>query len=220
MHQKKGGPDRAGPGGLYIFKSGSFENRFDYGGYQVSLPFPGAHQACNAAMAVEIALALWRQGYAISDEAILAGLKSAKFPARIEVLRRAPLVVLDGCHNPSGAAVLAATLKAHHPEKPAAVLGVMADKAVDRLLAALAPAFSAVYTVTPATPARCRHRSWQGARSRCCPRKGARPARTFRRRWTWRLCSPRGGDLRLVLPCGRGPALLLARLEKTADGLP
>lgn len=137
------------PEDLTFLKNGPFENRFNYGGYEISLPFPGAHQACNAAMAVEIALALWRQGYHISDEAILAGLQSAKFPARIELLRRAPLLVLDGCHNPSGAAALATTLKAHHPGKPAAVLGVLADKAVDGLLAELAPALSAIYAVTP-----------------------------------------------------------------------
>ena len=32
-------------------------NPFSYGGYEVELPFLGAHQSCNAAMAVEIALA-------------------------------------------------------------------------------------------------------------------------------------------------------------------
>ncbi len=43
------------------------ENRVDYGGYQASLGFPGRHQANHAAMAVEIALALWREyGYEIS----------------------------------------------------------------------------------------------------------------------------------------------------------
>ena len=209
------------PEDFTFLKSGSFENRFDYGGYQVRLPFPGAHQACNAAMAVEIALALWRQGYAISDEAILAGLESAKFPARIEVLRRAPLVVLDGCHNPSGAAVLAATLKAHHPEKPAAVLGVMADKAVDRLLAALAPAFSAVYTVTPATPRAMQAQELARRAEPLLPPGKVRACADLSQALDLALMQPQGAVIcgSLYLAAEARP-LLLARLEKTADGLP
>ena len=65
------------------------ENRIDYGGYRAALGLPGAHQANHAAMAVEIALALWREyGYEIPDDAIEAGLAAARMPARIEVLRR------------------------------------------------------------------------------------------------------------------------------------
>lgn len=137
---------------ITFLKGERFENRFDYGGYQVNLPFMGAHQVCNAAMAIEIALELWRQGYEISDEAIVAGLQNARMPARVELLRREPLLILDGCHNPAGVKALAATLKANHGQKPVAVLGVLADKSVKEMLAALAPAFSQVYAVTPDCP--------------------------------------------------------------------
>ena len=127
-------------------------NPFSYGGYEVELPFLGAHQSCNAAMAVEIALALWRKGYEIPDEAILSGLETARFPARIEVLRKEPLVILDGCHNPAGAKALAGVLRTHTKKKPAAVLGVLADKAAAQILEALAPCFDTIYTVTPPCP--------------------------------------------------------------------
>lgn len=127
-------------------------NPFSYGGYEVELPFLGAHQSCNAAMAVEIALALWRKGYEISDEAILKGLETAHFPARIEVLRKNPLLILDGCHNPAGAKALAGVLHTHTKAKPAAVLGVLADKAASEILEALAPCFDILYTVTPPCP--------------------------------------------------------------------
>ena len=43
--------------------------RVDYGGYEVPPAFPGYHAACNAAIAVELALALWRKGFDIPDEA-------------------------------------------------------------------------------------------------------------------------------------------------------
>lgn len=138
---------------IHLRRGGLFENRMEYGGYEVNLTLPGAHQACNAAMAIEIALALWRQGLDIPDEAILEGLEATRFPARIEVLRSQPLVLLDGSHNPAGAAALAATLKAQRlPQKPAAVLGVLADKAAGEMLRALGESFSTIYAVTPDCP--------------------------------------------------------------------
>lgn len=138
---------------IHLRRGGLFENRMEYGGYEVNLALPGAHQACNAAMAIEIALALWRQGLDIPDEAILEGLEATRFPARIEVLRQQPLVLLDGSHNPAGAAALAATLEAQKlPQKPAAVLGVLADKAAVEMLRALGDSFSTIYAVTPDCP--------------------------------------------------------------------
>lgn len=130
------------------------ENYVDYGGYAVMLPFPGKHQGNHAAMAVEIALTLWREyGYTIPDEAILSGLQTAVMPARIEVLRRHPLLLLDGCHNPDGAHALAETLSdAGYEGNLVGVLGVLADKDYEEVLDALEPCFEKVYTVTPASP--------------------------------------------------------------------
>ncbi len=130
------------------------ENRVDYGGYRVALRLPGRHQALHAAMAVELALTLWRTyGYEIPDEAILEGLEAAVQPARIEVLRRRPLLLLDGCHNPDGAAALAETLtKAGYEGSLVGVMGVLADKNAEAMVQALAPCFARLYAVTPQSP--------------------------------------------------------------------
>lgn len=130
------------------------ENRIDYGGYRAALGLPGAHQANHAAMAVEIALALWREyGYEIPDDAIEAGLAATRMPARIEVLRRRPLLLLDGCHNPDGAKALAETLQAaQYEENLVGVLGMLADKDYKTMLETLAPCFAKVFTVTPDCP--------------------------------------------------------------------
>lgn len=139
---------------LTLLRGKRLENRIDYGGYRAALGLPGTHQANHAAMAVEIALALWREfGYDISDDAILQGLADVRMPARIEVLRRHPLLLLDGCHNPDGAKMLAATLtRADFEENLVGVLGVLADKDYKDMLSDLAPCFAKVYTVTPNCP--------------------------------------------------------------------
>lgn len=139
---------------LTLLRGKRLENRIDYGGYRAALGLPGTHQANHAAMAVEIALALWREfGYDISDDAILQGLADARMPARIEVLRRHPLLLLDGCHNPDGAKMLAATLtRADFEENLVGVLGVLADKDYKDMLSDLAPCFAKIYTVTPNSP--------------------------------------------------------------------
>lgn len=139
---------------LTLLRGKRLENRIDYGGYRAALGLPGTHQANHAAMAVEIALVLWREfGYDISDDAILQGLADARMPARIEVLRRHPLLLLDGCHNPDGAKMLAATLtRADFEENLVGVLGVLADKDYEDMLSDLAPCFAKVYTVAPNCP--------------------------------------------------------------------
>lgn len=130
------------------------ENRMDYGGYQVNLGLPGAHQANHAAMAVEIALALWREyGYEISDDAILQGLAAARMPARIEVLRRYPLLLVDGCHNLDGARALSETLtRAGYEENLVGVLGMLGDKDYKQMLEVLAPCLAKAFTVMPDCP--------------------------------------------------------------------
>lgn len=139
---------------IQALKCRPLQNYVDYGGYRVMLPFPGKHQANHAAMAIEIALILWRRyGYEISDDAIEAGLREAKMPARIEVLRRRPLLLLDGCHNPDGTAALAATLaEAGYEGNLVGVIGLLADKKHDTMLENLAPCFDKVFTVAPDCP--------------------------------------------------------------------
>ena len=139
---------------ILSLKCRPLQNYIDYGGYRAMLAFPGKHQANHAAMAVEIALILWREyGYEISDEAIEAGLQAARMPARIEVIRRHPLLLLDGCHNPDGAAALAATLAdAGYDGNLVGVMGVLKDKDHTPMLEALSDTFEKVFTVTPDCP--------------------------------------------------------------------
>ncbi len=137
---------------LYIYKSAAFENRINYGGYDLVVPFPGKHQAHNAMVVVEAALALSRRGFEISDDAIIAGIEKARFPARIEILSREPLIILDGAHNPDGARALADTLRTAHQLNMTAVIGILEGKNPEQMLEILSPCFTHVYTVRPDNP--------------------------------------------------------------------
>lgn len=74
----------------------------------VFLPLHGAHQGDNAACAVAAAEAFL--GRPLSYEVVAEGLATARVPGRMEVVGRKPLCVLDGAHNPAGAAAAGATL--------------------------------------------------------------------------------------------------------------
>ena len=89
------------------------------------------------------------------------GIAGARFPARIEVLSRRPLVVLDGAHNPDGARALAATLRGAGLSGLTAVIGILDGKQPEEMLSALAPCFAHVYTARQ--PARAVRRGAGGA---------------------------------------------------------
>ena len=98
--------------------------KVDYGGYEVPPAFPGYHAACNAAIAVELALALWRKGFDIPDEAILSALAAAQNPSSIRILSQQPLVVLDACRTPQQAAALLRVLQNAQVRGLSAVVGL------------------------------------------------------------------------------------------------
>ena len=137
---------------FHFYRGRPFENRVNYGGYDLEVPFAGRHQAYNAAVMVQAALALCEHGFDISDDAIMQGIAAARNPARIEVLQRRPLVILDGMHNPDGARALADVLRAGHVQGLTAVMGVLQGKGEAEMLCALSPHLARVYAVQPSSP--------------------------------------------------------------------
>jgi dihydrofolate synthase/folylpolyglutamate synthase len=78
----------------------------------VQLGMAGSHQAANAAVAIATLQQLQHAGWRIPERAIYRGLAEARSPARIEVVSRAPTVVLDTAHNPASIDALMTTLGA------------------------------------------------------------------------------------------------------------
>jgi dihydrofolate synthase/folylpolyglutamate synthase len=64
------------------------------------MPLLGEHQLENAAVALAVVEALEERGFHIGAEAVQRGFKQVEWPCRLEVLKRSPLVVADGAHNP------------------------------------------------------------------------------------------------------------------------
>ncbi|MBR3300528.1 MAG: bifunctional folylpolyglutamate synthase/dihydrofolate synthase, partial [Clostridia bacterium] len=77
---------------------------FDYRGVSYTLSLLGKHQAYNAATAIE---AVRKFSPDIPLETIRSALFETVFPARLEIVSRSPLVIVDGAHNPDAAEVLA-----------------------------------------------------------------------------------------------------------------
>lgn len=103
--------------------------QFDYKGKRYKTSLLGAHQAKNAAVAIEAIEVLRARGFAISDEALLAGMANVSWPARFEVLSQSPWFILDGGHNPQCAETVVHNLQTYFSGKKIVILtGVLADK--------------------------------------------------------------------------------------------
>jgi dihydrofolate synthase/folylpolyglutamate synthase len=113
----------------------------------------GTYQAKNAAVAITAIELLQSKGWKISEQNLKDGLLTVRWPARFELLRRSPIFIADGGHNPQGIAAVASSLKEHFPNQPITFLmGVMADKDIPQMLDQLVPIAKAFVTVTPDNP--------------------------------------------------------------------
>ena len=128
----------AAVGGQMVTLQGLRE-RYD----DVFLPLYGAHQAQNAAVAlaaVEAFAASGEQSRPLDAELVRAAFAEVTSPGRLEIVRRSPTIVLDAAHNPHGAQAVAVALEDSFTFSPLiGVIGVMADKDPEGILAALEP---------------------------------------------------------------------------------
>ena len=111
------------------------------GGVQdVLLPLHGRYQAENAASSLA-AVEAFLGGRQLDETTVRQGFAAVTSPGRMEVVRREPLVLLDGAHNPDGARALAgALLEEFVVDRRTLVVACMADKDIAGILSALAPA--------------------------------------------------------------------------------
>jgi dihydrofolate synthase/folylpolyglutamate synthase len=112
--------------------SGSGQKTLD-----LTIPLLGSHQLENAATAYT---ALQTSGIPVSDEAIQEGFSQVQWPARFEILRREPPVIIDSAHNRDSALKLRETLDEYFPDRPVILIFcALEDKDVPGMLEELKP---------------------------------------------------------------------------------
>ncbi len=146
-------------GGVDFRTRGTSGGRFGYRGLNrvmkgLTLNLRGSHQYRNAAVALAVLELLEQRGWAIGETAIREGLTEARWPGRLEEVAQDRRILLDGAHNPAAALSLAQALKLI--QKPSRgngrlflVMGIMADKDVDTILARLLPLAQMVIFTQP-----------------------------------------------------------------------
>ncbi|WP_242868803.1 bifunctional folylpolyglutamate synthase/dihydrofolate synthase [Desulfotomaculum copahuensis] len=126
---------------------------------ELYIPLLGRHQLANAATAVAVVELLREQGWPVSEQAIASGLAATRWPARLEIVREEPLVLIDGAHNYDGARSLRRALDDYFPGRGVVlVLGMLGDKERARVVSELAPRARAVVVTRPNNP---RAGDWQ-----------------------------------------------------------
>ena len=134
--------------------SGLDGQRFDWEDLKdLHLPLLGAHQlnnACNVLTAVKV---LRERGWSIPEAAVREGLATVTWPGRFQLMRKDPLFIIDGGHNPQCLEALEEAIKTYLPGKKLVFLnGCMADKDYGDMFNHLLPYAQEFVTVTPANP--------------------------------------------------------------------
>ena len=113
-----------------------------------------------------------RRGWHVGDDAVRDGLAGVLWPARLEVVSRRPLVVLDCAHNVASADALVETLTASFaPTRRVLVFAGSSDKDTAGMFRVLAPHFAEAivtrYTTNPrAVPPESLAATWRAVSGR------------------------------------------------------
>lgn len=117
---------------------------------ELLLRLHGAHQADNAALALAGLDAFLGGLDAVEDDVLREAVAAVEAPGRLEVVDRNPTVVLDGAHNPAGAARAATAVADDFAFRDVIlVAGCLADKDVHGILSAFADLASHVVVTQP-----------------------------------------------------------------------
>jgi len=131
------------------------EGELNYRGLHLTLDrlrpgVTGLYQSGNIACALAAAELLSSGGFPLSTRALALGVERAFWPGRMELFPGSPRLLLDGAHNPAGAAALARSLSEIPRQRLLMVVGVMGDKELSGILGPLLPLADLVFAVEPA----------------------------------------------------------------------
>ena len=126
-------------GGQQFRVEGSFSAYDD-----LFVPMFGEHAVRNTAAGIVAVESVFKHG--LDEDVTRAALADLRIPGRLEVVDRAPTILLDGAHNPAGAEALAGSLgEAFVAERLHVVLAASSNKDLDGIVAPLVPITDAWY---------------------------------------------------------------------------
>ncbi|MBP9989116.1 MAG: bifunctional folylpolyglutamate synthase/dihydrofolate synthase [Ruminococcus sp.] len=124
-----------------------------YAGLTFKIPLTGKHQIYNFSTAIAAINVLKMNGWVITQKNMIDGIQSVHMPARVEIINKSPLTVIDGGHNVEGIDALCHCLKKYCSDKKIiAVFGMMKDKEYMEAIKKLMPLCSKVYATTSSNP--------------------------------------------------------------------
>ena len=144
---------------------------------QLTIPLLGYHQYVNATTAAAAIECLKQAGYTIPKTSVYAGFKNVQWQGRIQTVKSAPLVVLDGAHSPAAMEVLCLTLReCFRYDQAIFVVSLMKDKNVIAIGDVISKTADAVITTqVPDNPRVMSAEVIQDAWTRICPSVTACP---------------------------------------------
>ena len=117
------------------FHSYSFhiDNGYQYFSYrerqEYALSLLGDYQLDNAMVICDAIDCLKERGISIPEDCVKQGLMTVTWPGRFEILKKRPLIILDGAHNPQAVNSLVRSIEMLFPNyKKRIFFSVMADK--------------------------------------------------------------------------------------------
>lgn len=123
----------------------------DNNSLEIDLGLLGEHQIVNMLVAIktyEVVCSIEKRKFKIQD--IKDSIKNVAWIGRLEVMRKSPLVVIDGAHNIQGILTLKRNVRKYFKyNRMFLLLGILADKQVEEMVATIAPEAYKVITLTP-----------------------------------------------------------------------
>jgi dihydrofolate synthase/folylpolyglutamate synthase len=117
------------------------------GDLKLEIPLVGDFQVINAATAYAALDMLPRKRFPITDLHFRDGFKKTTWPARFEILRRLPPVIVDSAHNPASIQKLRETIDEFFPDLPLIlVFGISEDKQLEGMLDEIMPRTTCLIT--------------------------------------------------------------------------
>ena len=127
---------------------------FDCGNRKnLQLPLLGEHQLHKAAVVLAIIDTLIENGYAITEKNIYDGMAGVRWPGRFDIMRRDPLFIIDGGHNPQCIEALVKNIRDYLTDCRVVVLtGVLADKDYGEMFRPVMGLVEQFVCITPPNP--------------------------------------------------------------------